>query len=113
MFDQPALGFALIGPSATQALEFLRGEAEARRLAREKELQNTDEELERINQKLFTLTTADPLTGLSNRRALSEIADREFRRARRNARAVGIIFLDLDHFKDTNDRHGHPSATRS
>ena len=53
------------------------------------------------------MSTADPPTGLLNRRAFSEIADREFRRARRNARAVGIIFLDLDHFKDVNDRHGH------
>jgi diguanylate cyclase (GGDEF)-like protein len=52
----------------------------------------------------------DPLTGLFNRRYLEETLEREFNRALRLQRPVGVIMLDLDHFKRFNDTHGHEAG---
>lgn len=52
----------------------------------------------------------DPLTGLFNRRYLEETLDREFNRAARMKRSVGVIMLDLDHFKLFNDTFGHEAG---
>jgi diguanylate cyclase (GGDEF)-like protein len=52
----------------------------------------------------------DPLTGLFNRRYLEETLEREFNRALRMKRSVGVIMLDLDHFKHFNDAFGHEAG---
>jgi len=52
----------------------------------------------------------DQLTGLFNRRYMEESFDRELRRAIRNGRALGVIMLDVDHFKNFNDTLGHASG---
>ena len=49
----------------------------------------------------------DVLTGWLNRRALHDIATRDFRRCRRTGSAMFFITFDIDHFKAINDRHGH------
>lgn len=49
----------------------------------------------------------DELTGLYNRRGFLAAAQREWQRARREGRGVSMICLDLDDFKQINDRHGH------
>jgi two-component system, cell cycle response regulator len=54
--------------------------------------------------------TRDPLTGAWNRRALHEILQREFLRARRAHKPMVVIMLDLDHFKRINDTHGHQAG---
>ncbi len=51
--------------------------------------------------------TRDALTGVWNRRGILEILERELDRAQHNARSTGILMLDLDHFKNINDAHGH------
>jgi diguanylate cyclase (GGDEF)-like protein len=53
------------------------------------------------------LSMRDPLTGLFNRRYLEETMPRELARATRSEQSVGVIVLDLDHFKKLNDTHGH------
>jgi diguanylate cyclase (GGDEF)-like protein len=53
------------------------------------------------------LSMRDPLTGLFNRRYLEETMGRELPRARRMGENIGVIVLDLDHFKQLNDTHGH------
>lgn len=50
----------------------------------------------------------DPLTGLLNRRGVLECLERERSRALRHHRKLSVLFLDLDRFKQINDRHGHP-----
>jgi diguanylate cyclase (GGDEF)-like protein len=49
----------------------------------------------------------DPLTGLYNRRYLEETMDREIHRSRRLKAPLGVVMMDLDHFKDFNDSFGH------
>jgi diguanylate cyclase (GGDEF)-like protein len=59
------------------------------------------------------LATTDPLTGLSNYRHFHELLELEVQRARRMRYAVGLLVIDLDHFKLVNDRHGHPAGDRT
>jgi diguanylate cyclase (GGDEF)-like protein len=47
------------------------------------------------------------LTGLYNRRYLGEALERELSRAKRHGRPLAVIMLDVDHFKQVNDSHGH------
>jgi two-component system cell cycle response regulator len=54
--------------------------------------------------------THDPLTGLWNRRAIMEILQKELDRGRREDTPLGLIMLDLDHFKQINDTYGHQAG---
>jgi diguanylate cyclase (GGDEF)-like protein len=56
------------------------------------------------------LSMRDPLTGLYNRRYVEETMGRELPRARRLGESVGVIVLDLDHFKNLNDTYGHDAG---
>lgn len=51
---------------------------------------------------------ADPLTGLANRRSGEELLRSELSRAERFGGELAVVLVDLDGFKDVNDRHGHP-----
>ncbi|MFN3201828.1 MAG: GGDEF domain-containing protein [Bradymonadia bacterium] len=53
-------------------------------------------------------TTEDHLTGALNRRGYERSINQEFERARRARRHVALILIDVDHFKQINDTHGHP-----
>jgi diguanylate cyclase (GGDEF)-like protein len=52
----------------------------------------------------------DPLTGLFNRRYMEESFDRELRRAARKQSALGVLMIDIDHFKKLNDTLGHEAG---
>jgi diguanylate cyclase (GGDEF)-like protein/PAS domain S-box-containing protein len=52
----------------------------------------------------------DPLTGLFNRRYLEESLKREIHRSERNHQTLGIIMIDVDHFKQFNDSFGHDAG---
>ncbi|MCG8487824.1 MAG: sensor domain-containing diguanylate cyclase [Chromatiales bacterium] len=58
-------------------------------------------------RQLKEFATTDALTGLSNRRELEKVGEREFRRAQRFNRELSVMMLDLDHFKQINDTHNH------
>jgi diguanylate cyclase (GGDEF)-like protein len=64
-------------------------------------------QLEQIQKTLEHEASHDPLTGLWNRRAVLRLLEREMARAQREERPLAAIILDLDHFKKTNDEHGH------
>ena len=64
----------------------------------------------RLHDTLRSQSIRDPLTGLFNRRYMEESLQREMRRAARGREPVGIIMLDIDRFKDLNDRHGHEAG---
>lgn len=65
---------------------------------------------ERAEEATRHLAMYDALTELANRRALTESAERELARARREGRPLGVLMLDIDHFKRVNDRHGHQTG---
>jgi len=64
----------------------------------------------RLREALRIQSTKDPLTGLYNRRYLQEMLTREIRRAIRSEQPLGILMLDLDHFKSFNDTYGHEAG---
>ncbi len=64
----------------------------------------------RLRDALRAQSVKDPLTGLYNRRYLQEMLEREIRRAARAEQALGILMLDLDHFKKFNDTYGHEAG---
>ncbi len=59
---------------------------------------------------LQRLASADPLTGLANRRGGGEDIAAEISRARRQNSALSCVLLDIDHFKDVNDTFGHQAG---
>lgn len=60
------------------------------------------------NQEMLART--DSLTGLLNRRGLEEHALREIERSRRHGTPLALLAIDLDHFKNINDRYGHETG---
>jgi diguanylate cyclase (GGDEF)-like protein/hemerythrin-like metal-binding protein len=62
---------------------------------------------ERSDARLRDFARRDSLTGCWNRIRVEEVAERELARLRRYGHPVSAILVDLDHFKEVNDRHGH------
>jgi diguanylate cyclase (GGDEF)-like protein len=75
------------------------------------ELAATAIENARNFERVRNLTTIDEHTGLFNSRHLSAEIEREVERARRFQHPLSLLFLDLDHFKQVNDTHGHMSGS--
>ncbi len=93
------------------AHDYLRKPFEANELVarvsaalRTKSLQD---ELRARNAELDRVSRIDMLTGIFNRRHLDEHLRRVISSARRHGRTVGVLLVDIDHFKDVNDRYGH------
>lgn len=93
---------------ADRSVLFLRLFAQviAQQLAREELIV----QLRRMNIEYGKLAMIDPLTGVSNRRALLDELDRMLARAEREGTAVQAGFIDLDNFKRINDTHGHDAG---
>lgn len=67
----------------------------------------TELELQKLNARLKILATSDQLTGLANRRSLTESLDHEIERQKRYNKVFSVIMADIDYFKSINDRYGH------
>ncbi|MBV9914489.1 MAG: EAL domain-containing protein, partial [Sinobacteraceae bacterium] len=74
--------------------------------ARDQQTQLEAKVLERTRQ-LRELAEADPLTRLANRRHFFTMLNSAITQARRNGRIVGVLFIDIDNFKNMNDSLGH------
>ncbi len=72
-----------------------------------KQLNVLTEELNRKNQILTELAARDGLTDLYNHRYFQEFMGQNFREAKRYGRSLSIIMMDIDHFKEVNDKFGH------
>jgi len=73
-------------------------------------LQALSKELEIANEELAQLASLDTLTGLKNRRAFDEQLEIHVELSRRCEVPMSLIFIDIDHFKQLNDRHGHSAG---
>jgi diguanylate cyclase (GGDEF)-like protein len=69
-------------------------------------------ERRRTEEKVRVLAFSDSLTGLANRTAFKLHLENAIRRATRTLKALGILYLDLDHFKRVNDTFGHTAGDR-
>lgn len=63
-----------------------------------------------LTARLKRLARTDGLTGVNNRRHLLTLAERETARARRYARPLSVLLIDVDHFKQVNDSYGHAAG---
>jgi len=85
-----------------------------RTIFRERQLQASLEkaklDLERANAELERLAATDALTGLLNRRQAEILFNHVLAAARRSSAPVGVILMDLDHFKTINDTYGHDAG---
>lgn len=63
--------------------------------------------LRKHEEELRALSLVDDLTGLNNRRGFLALAQQQIKLARRNKRELVLLFVDMDDFKQINDRHGH------
>jgi diguanylate cyclase (GGDEF)-like protein/PAS domain S-box-containing protein len=64
----------------------------------------------KLQETLLQQSIRDPLTGLHNRRYFDEALEKEIRRAARKDLSVGVLMMDIDHFRDYNNMHGHDAG---
>lgn len=86
-----------------KTLSILTNTLESQVAERTQELTSSQEKLERLAREDF-------LTGLLNRRAFMELANREIANSIRHQRPLSLILFDIDHFKEINDVHGHSTG---
>jgi len=67
-------------------------------------------ELHEARKQLESMAHYDALTGLANRALLDKLLEQSVRSARRNQQRMGVMFIDLDRFKDVNDTLGHAAG---
>jgi diguanylate cyclase (GGDEF)-like protein len=79
---------------------------------RTESLLDTQKELLEDNSELTRMALTDNLTGLSNRTHMNRILRQEYSRFERHGQRFGIIMLDIDHFKNVNDKLGHDTGDR-
>jgi diguanylate cyclase (GGDEF)-like protein len=63
-----------------------------------------------LREALREQSIRDPLTGLYNRRYMEEVLKQHLRRVTRHLHPLGVIMIDIDHFKSFNDAHGHAAG---
>ena len=73
-------------------------------------LERYQRRLEKTNETLTAKSYTDALTGLANRAAFDERLDEEVHRIRRHQRALTLLMMDVDRFKEFNDTFGHPEG---
>jgi diguanylate cyclase (GGDEF)-like protein len=79
----------------------------------EERVQQRTAELQCANRRLEQLATTDPLTGIANRRHMTERIAAELERACRFGHPLAVLMVDIDFFKRINDTHGHDTGDRA
>ncbi|MBF6024977.1 sensor domain-containing diguanylate cyclase [Lysobacter niastensis] len=111
-------GLEVLARQTQHLLELRRYALEQRRLLSEREafaqrLEDARADLQRRNDLLEHNATHDALTGLLNRAALSQLRENPAAMAKLQHAPYTLMLLDVDHFKDVNDRHGHLLGDRA
>lgn len=73
-------------------------------------MRNQKNQLALALDKIGQIATRDDLTGIANRRFMLEKIQDEIQRAERTGQPLLLAMLDIDHFKQINDKHGHPAG---
>ena len=97
----------------SERMEDTQRQLDAARAALEQEVKKriwAEKELTQANLQLRDRAVRDPLTGLHNRGYLEESLVREESRARRAGQPLGVMMIDIDHFKQCNDTFGHAAG---
>lgn len=76
----------------------------------EQRVQERTQELEKLNDQLHELSNTDQLTQLKNRRYMETMMEEEWSRCRRYKHDFSIMMMDVDFFKNVNDKYGHPAG---
>jgi len=90
--------------------EFMTRETLSRSVSNALEKGRLNKELKKVREKLTEMATIDDLTGLYNRRYAMEALETEIERAKRYHTPLTLCMIDLDRFKNVNDRYGHPAG---
>ncbi|WP_308389022.1 diguanylate cyclase [Acidithiobacillus sp. AMEEHan] len=94
--------------NARDAVELTQSLEEAQYQVRE-----SQRELLLLNEALRQAAAQDDLTGLSNRRSIDQYLEEAWESSRRYASRLAVVMLDVDHFKQVNDEHGHDTGDRA
>lgn len=103
--DQRLSGYLLVFRDVTE-----RKDVEKKLRNANVRLQTQLIEIGTLQSQLREQAIRDPLTNLFNRRYLEETLERELARASRESYPVGVIMIDIDHFKQVNDTYGHEAG---
>ncbi|WP_020405969.1 GGDEF domain-containing protein [Hahella ganghwensis] len=74
------------------------------------EQKRLEERIQQSNHKLRQLALTDELTGIANRRCFTSSAEAELNRCWRSGAQAALMVIDIDHFKNLNDQHGHQAG---
>ncbi|OFW96880.1 MAG: hypothetical protein A3D94_14375 [Alphaproteobacteria bacterium RIFCSPHIGHO2_12_FULL_66_14] len=77
---------------------------------RTEKLSRANQELTDLNRRLDALSNRDGLLGIANRRHFDSALDIEWRRSSRDKSPLSLLMIDVDHFKQYNDRYGHQAG---
>jgi diguanylate cyclase (GGDEF)-like protein len=91
----------LVHPPGESDIEFLQASCQLASLILEQH---------QMNEELIHRSFHDPLTGLGNRRLGKKELESAIQRTQRDGRGVGVLWIDLDKFKEINDTYGHPAG---
>jgi diguanylate cyclase (GGDEF)-like protein len=100
--DSVDVGYTLVATALAHVLCFI----EAQRAQRERRV------LFAQREAMHEMSTADPLTGLMNRRAWDELLDQAWRHWQASGQPLSLLMVDIDHFKQLNDTFGHAVGDR-
>ncbi len=70
-------------------------------------MKNLFDQVQLQQEQLYKLATKDQLTGLNNRHGMELYLDKLISTTDRHQQSIGILFFDIDHFKQINDQYGH------
>ncbi len=109
-FFKPFKDIELVSATTARAIEKVRLVKENQRLI--EELNTKNQKLSKINSVLKNLACRDGLTGIFNHRYFQDSLEAELNRAGRHAGNFSLVFLDVDHFKQYNDKNGHQQGDK-